>query len=595
MQLFSDIINTNYQKIINEIFRNHQQYHPDSINYDLENKIQTQESKDSIPFKDIFIPFILYAKQTLIDHLPPSANQILTPEVCYQFEHDLLRKLSHICSPTLALKFSIYREMEQPGISRRLVAEKNVRIDHQKSKGIYLNFVRELLKGGLLEIFKEYPMLAKFVVMAIVQWCSNVQIFSQRLSSDWNQIQERFHSGRDLGKVISLQSNLSDPHHNGRSVIILIFSSGLKIVYKPKNLSLASEFQNLLTWCTQNGLPRAFKPYRIINQNEYGWEEYVDFLPCNNREAARSYYFRAGMLLCLIYLLNGSDCHFENIIAHGEYPVLIDCETLFQPQHTKLQFENGNCIRQSAIENCLVDSSVLITGLLPHKKQFKRQYDISGFGGIGGQETGTMVTQWENINTDKMVIKSRPLLTWQNKNIPFYNNNYLLPDKFLNHIIEGFGQVYRFFINKRQLLIDKNGPLENFKYCKTRYIFRATRAYVKIQHILLQSRHLHSKMDQDRYLDLLYRPFPFSQYSKTFLTIIAEEKRALTRLDVPIFHTAPDTRDVYLSDSKIIKDFFLKAGFDVVISKIGELDEKDLKAQIRKIVNSFISYNINHN
>ena len=33
-------------------------------------------------------------------------------------------------------------------------------------------------------------------------------------------------------------------------------------------------------------------------------------------------------MLALVYVLEGSDCHFENIIACGEYPVLVDIEAL---------------------------------------------------------------------------------------------------------------------------------------------------------------------------------------------------------------------------------------------------------------------------
>src|SRR3712207_8377597 len=61
------------------------------------------------------------------------------------------------------------------------------------------------------------------------------------------------------------------------------------------------------------------------------------------RSEALRYYERAGMLLCLFYVLEGTDCHYENIIASGEYPVLIDTETLMhhRARETVPQDENA--------------------------------------------------------------------------------------------------------------------------------------------------------------------------------------------------------------------------------------------------------------
>ena len=48
--------------------------------------------------------------------------------------------------------------------------------------------------------------------------------------------------------------------------------------------------------------------------------------PCHSREELRRYYRRNGILLGICYLLGSRDLHYENVIAHGEYPVIIDLE-----------------------------------------------------------------------------------------------------------------------------------------------------------------------------------------------------------------------------------------------------------------------------
>lgn len=46
---------------------------------------------------------------------------------------------------------------------------------------------------------------------------------------------------------------------------------------------------------------------------------------CHSREEMGRYYYRSGILLCISYLL-GADLHYENLIAYGEHPILVDLE-----------------------------------------------------------------------------------------------------------------------------------------------------------------------------------------------------------------------------------------------------------------------------
>src|SRR5262249_2293041 len=135
-------------------------------------------------------------------------------------------------------------------------------------------------------------------------------------------------------------------HNCGRSVIKLTFSSGLKLIYKPKDLGIDEAFFALIDWLNEaiggvqapdgvaairQMLPlRVLRRLRLLNRTTHGWVECVEHVPLPDAEAAERYYRRMGMLLCLAYVLGGSDCHYENIIACGAQPVLVDHETLFQ-------------------------------------------------------------------------------------------------------------------------------------------------------------------------------------------------------------------------------------------------------------------------
>ncbi len=63
--------------------------------------------------------------------------------------------------------------------------------------------------------------------------------------------------------------------------------------------------------------------------SDYTVEEYIEATPCENEDQIMRYYERLGQLIAITFLLSGNDFHKENIVANGEFPYLIDLETLF--------------------------------------------------------------------------------------------------------------------------------------------------------------------------------------------------------------------------------------------------------------------------
>ena len=149
----------------------------------------------------------------------------------------------------------------------------------------------------------------------------------------------------------------------------------------------------------------AFTALQVLDRPGYGWVEYVRSAPCSNEEVARRYYLRAGMLLCLVHVLKGTDFHFENLIACGEQPVLIDVETLMYPD-PRSSLESRNVTGQTEAENLLA-SSVLRTGLLPawEGSPDGKVFDTGAFSGAGEQASSFRHAQWKHVNTDDMALR----------------------------------------------------------------------------------------------------------------------------------------------------------------------------------------------
>ena len=92
----------------------------------------------------------------------------------------------------------------------------------------------------------------------------------------------------------------------------------------------------------------------------------------------RRFYLRQGGYLALLHTLYAGDFHFENLLAAGEHPMLIDLEALFHPSLIDYDPQRPDHLAQQA-----VDDSVLSVNMLPQRLQFAGAniaIDVSGMG-----------------------------------------------------------------------------------------------------------------------------------------------------------------------------------------------------------------------
>ena len=345
------------------------------------------------------LPFVDIARKKLLAQAG-SSYYLLSEESHATLERCLLQSLASLCSETMGLKFLVFRTYKQPKLTHRLA-----QLQASNSRQHYSSFIRDMLAGGLLNFFQEYSVLARLVATVTDFLVNTNSEFLQRLASDWSNIQTTFQGDAELGQVIAIYSNLSDFHQNGRSVIGVTFASGLKVIYKPKDLGSEEAYFQLLTWLNEQQVPLQFKLLKVFNRSTYGWVEYIEYLSCEDKEAVQRYYQRSGMLLCLLYALEGTDCHSENIIACGEYPVLIDMETIMSHQVREIGADGGDATASYLATQQMMDS-VMRIGFLPtwNLGPDGAVYDSSGLGGVEGQETNFRVRRWQHINTDNMAL-----------------------------------------------------------------------------------------------------------------------------------------------------------------------------------------------
>jgi type 2 lantibiotic biosynthesis protein LanM len=428
-----------------------------------------------------------------------------------------------------------------------------------------------------LEFLREYPVLARHCVEATEDWLVFGLEVLGHLAADWDALREAFHGGEDLGVLTEIEGNLGDPHRGGRSVRILHFSSGLRLVYKPKPLGVETAFQNLLAWFDAQGARPGFRLLRVLDRGKYGWVEFVQASGCASPEEVRRFYQRQGAFLAVFYLLGATDFHHENLIAAGEHPVPVDLEALFHPRVKEPPAEGEEILADEAVFD-----SVLRVGLLPQRiwsgEENQEGVDLSGLGAATGQMGASAVLQLEDVGTDRMHFtrKNGPMPEVASR--PTLGGSEVRVEDYIGEIVEGFTATYRLAAAHRDELLAPGGPLDAFAGAEIRVIARPTRIYALL---LRESYHpfvVQDALDRDRLFDRLWITV---QERPLLARLVPFEHRDLVRGDIPLFTARPGSRDAWSSAGERIPDLLEEPGLDAARRFVAQLGEEDLQRQLR--------------
>jgi hypothetical protein len=246
------------------------------------------EATSPIPFEELLLPFVQYARDQLQKRATESYT-CLSQQAHTRLERWLLQSFSHLSGQAFQCEFSIFR-MESSS-SFHQIYEESTHCD------LYERFIDGYRGEHILSFFLEYSVLARLLVLQVDQWVDACQEFLLRLQTDQEAIAEVFFEGRELGSVVDIEAGCSDPHRHGRTVFLLTFDSGDKLVYKPRSMSVDRAFSDLLAWVNACGISPTLKVFRVLNRATYGWMEYIPSLSCQSQQEVQYYYQRIGMLL----------------------------------------------------------------------------------------------------------------------------------------------------------------------------------------------------------------------------------------------------------------------------------------------------------
>src|SRR4029450_1514115 len=85
----------------------------------------------------------------------------------------------------------------------------------------FRSFVRRLRCPEVaLDLFREYPVLARQVVLGVDRWVETSLEFLGHLCTDWEAIRATFLTEGDPGALVAIHGGAGDSHRDGRSVVI---------------------------------------------------------------------------------------------------------------------------------------------------------------------------------------------------------------------------------------------------------------------------------------------------------------------------------------------------------------------------------------
>lgn len=431
-------------------------------------------------------------------------------------------------------------------------------------------------------LLREYPVLARALVRIGDQWVETGTELLRRLHEDRESILAALNGGAPLGDVVRIDgAGVGDVHRGGRSVAILHFSSGLRLVYKPRSLAVDRAFGDLLAWVNEAGACPPLRAPATVDRGTHGWVEFVRAEPAAGPEAVDRYYERLGGLMAVLHAVDGQDMHMENIVAAGEHPVAVDLETLFHPLPEDA-FLVGAPAGDSREPARFLAASVLKMGLLPQRVWGDTEgggVDLSAVGGAGNQAVSTRGLRLEGAGTDDMRFTRGAVVTEASQNRPGDEASGFDPAHHADALDRGFAAVYRVLETGRddpemRRLLEAFGPIP------LRVIMRPTRTYGVLQTEGSHPDFLRDAVELDRFLDRLWLGV---EAQPALAPLIPHESRGLHEGDIPAFFAAPDGRDLLSDTGDVLANYFPERGMDRVRERLAAFSPDDLDRQRRLV------------
>jgi len=424
------------------------------------------------------------------------------------------------------------------------------------------------------EIYSLYPELYKEVIRFIANMAKALLEVICRFEEDKQEINDCFFASNKCNRLLRIGGGDSDSHNDGRKVYILELDNDECLVYKPRSMKIDAVYGQFVQWISNN-IDVSYRWNKVIDKKEYGWSEWVEQKTCDSHEELERYYLRNGILICVSYLLGSEDVHYENLIAHGEYPIIIDLEMGIG---SRGYVSPGSDLTET---ERIYHESVLQTGLLPLYtwNEHGEGVNVSAISGGGGQLVPFSMPKIVQAGTVKMHIEYVQPEMGEGKNLATLQGNFIEPAVFLEAIEAGFRKAYHFLCDNKTIVGEW---LDKFKETQVRYLFRDTQQYSMIMSLSYTPKYLEKDAGRIGILskiisDNMEVHSAFEQWRQM------QEIKQLSEGDIPYFWYDPFERSLIGGTDAVFENYFSAPIMSYLRNRLAKMGEHDMNRQIRFI------------
>ena len=385
-------------------------------------------------------------------------------------------------------------------------------------------FEQYLSTGGSGQFLLDYPVVADLLFKQLEGIASYLYNIIFHFADDVYMLANVFGlSGR---RIDSIELGMGDPHANGETVCAVRVGSQ-SLVYKPRTNREAQLYGSLLALLYEKSADEGFSARAplLVCMEDHSWIEYIDNRACGSEADLALFYKRAGAQVALVHALNGIDFHYENIIACGSSPVLIDLECLFTASMIDLQDDlpgNGALFKTLKLNS----RSVFSSGFVPYSPN-----SDNDFSGLTSQKqfstTARQLVREQGLyHLRRIQVSKTPII----RHLPVFNGVTYSVELFQEAFLKGFECAYDEVVKHQAAVLDcirHQAP-----QLKTRVLLKNTQRYIDFLELTLHPRFTQCMLQRQLLLATLWSESNASLIAKN---VAAYELGDLQSGNIPSF------------------------------------------------------------
>ncbi len=462
-------------------------------------------------------------------------------------------QLQNICIRTLILQMQRYKQ-------------KNL-LEGSSPSDEYLYFCEKISCDSefIDSLFQEFPVLKRGIVEQINKTAFYFSEIINNFQNEKEEIRDKFESN-NIQEIVRIFPQAADSHNGGKQVVKILFDNGLEVLYKPHSMQNEINYGKMLEWLEKKTGIHNYQ-YSILSKQTHSWCEIIKESPCGSENELRNYYRRFGVHIFLAYVLGSRDLHYENLIAGGEFPVLVDLEALLKPGWKE---ERETAEKALKVE---IEHSVLSSGLLPLYVWNKngKGINVSAISGGDREEYPIKVPFIVEEATSNMHIEYKRPYSAVGKNKARLGNTFPDPAKFWKEVQEGFTKSYLAVLQEKDNFW---GYVRFFFHEKSRVILVDSQRYSMLSSSSWHPDLLQDGVDREIFLFSLWKGRSGKEKK-----LVDYEIRCLLEGDIPYFYIKGDSSSLWADGKAVNEKFFIETAMERGRQKILGLSYSDMERQ----------------